>query len=107
MKDKVRERAESLPSDVWNCEACGATDSMKIRRSSLNPQFYADDIALKCMECWHFRTHGIPFESPDEFEAERDERDSRVIDFARDGEEPSPKERLAALGYLAKSKTHE
>lgn len=105
MKENVRGRAESLPNGVWDCEACGSEDSIQIRRSSLNEQFFADDISFKCMECWHFRTHGVPFDDPDVFGEELSDRDGRVVDFARDGNDV--RERLAALGYLGKAKTHE
>lgn len=73
---------------------------MAIRRSSLNQEFYADDVGLKCMECWHYRTHGIPFTDVDEFETEQALRAGRVLDFARDGD---TKAQLEALGYLAAS----
>jgi len=75
---------------------------MKIRRSSLNKQFKADDVGLKCMECWHYRTHGIPFEDAEEFDTEWTHRDSRVLDFTRENGEPNT-ENLKALGYIAAS----
>ena len=100
MKDKVRQRVDSLPHSVRECEVCRG--KMQIRRSSLNEQFYADDVMLKCKECYRIRTHGIPFEHPSDFEEEMSERDSRVLDFARDSHDPS--ETLEALGYIGKSK---
>lgn len=100
-KNKVRERVESLPDSVWDCERCESADAMQIRRSSLNTSFYADDVGLKCKHCRYYATHGIPFESPAEFSKELKARDGRVIDFARDTHNPS--ESLAALGYVAKA----
>jgi hypothetical protein len=101
VRDRVRERVnERLPASVWNCEACNSTDSMKVRRSSLNEQFLADDTGLKCMNCWHYRTHGIPFEDASVFHKERRARGRRVVDFTRDASGEPDKERLRALGYL-------
>lgn len=99
----VRERTASLPQSVWNCERCGNDGSMAIRRSSLNEQFMADDVGLKCMKCWYYATHGIPFDNPEQFHLEMDLRKHRVLDFANQGPSPSVSENLAALGYLAKS----
>lgn len=97
----VRDRVAALPDAMWDCERCGSIDSMMIRRSSLNEQFHADDVMLKCGVCWFTPTHGIPFEDQSVFREEWDNRDSRVHDFAQDA--ANPKERLAALGYLSKS----
>ena len=102
VKGKVEERVESLPDSVLDCEACGGSGTMQIRRSSLNKQFYADDVLLKCRSCYCVRTHGIAFEDPEQFEEELEHRDSRIIDFARDSHDPS--ETLKALGYIGKSK---
>lgn len=104
-RSHVRERANALPEAVWDCERCGADDSMAIRRSSLNEQFRADDILLKCMDCWYAASHGVPFTDPAQFEHELDElrEGQRVLDFAWDGDEPTPEENLAALGYIAGS----
>jgi len=102
--DRVRERVTSrLPASVWNCEACGSDDSMRIRRSSLNEQFLAEDTGLKCMNCWHYRTHGIPFEDASVFHEEHGARGGRVVDFTRDESGEPDKERLRALGYLGAS----
>lgn len=97
----VRERVATLPDTVWDCERCGSEDSMMIRRSSLNEQFHADDVAFKCMNCWSVVAHGIPFDDPEVFRDEFEKRPSRVHDFATDAAQP--RERLAALGYLSKS----
>lgn len=102
LKDRTRERAQSLPDPVWDCERCENEDCMQIRRSSLNEQFYADDIGLKCDPCEYFATHGVSFDNPDRFEEELRERDGRTIDFARDGHDPASQ--LEALGYTAKAK---
>lgn len=77
---------------------------MQLRRSSLNEQFYADDVGLKCSECRYYATHGIPFSDPEQFEEERSERGGRVVDYTEDNGE-SVAERLEALGYIAKSET--
>lgn len=104
-KNRVRERVAALPGQVRDCERCGDTDCMDIRRSSLNEQFYADDVGLKCMTCGYYATHGIPFTDPSRFMDELSERDGRVVDFARDGH--NPREQLEALGYVGKAQTHE
>ena len=103
-RERARERVNTLPNAVWDCEACGGNSTMQLRRSSLNTQFKADDVGLKCGECRFYRTHGIPFEDADEFDREREARDGRVLDFTRRDGEPD-KERLAALGYIAASDT--
>jgi len=99
---RVRERVETLPQTIRDCEACGADESMAIRRSSLNEQFLADDVSLKCMDCWYVRVHGIPFEDPETFEDELSDRGRRVLDFTESDGEPN-REQLAALGYIAAS----
>lgn len=103
LKERVKQRVSELSDAILDCEACGEEDSMQLRRSSLNQQFYADDVLLKCSSCYRTRTHGIAFEDPDRFKQEWDSRDGRVIDFARDSYDPS--ETLEALGYVGKSKT--
>lgn len=75
---------------------------MQLRRSSLNETFMADDVGLKCSECYYYATHGIPFESPEVFRGELDAREGRVRDFTRDNG-AMVAERLAALGYTAKA----
>lgn len=102
-RKRVEERAESLPKEVWNCERCETQGGMQIRRSSLNERFYADDLGLKCSNCRYYATHGIPFNDPEAFEAELEARETRVLDFAEEDGKPNT-ERLADLGYLAKSK---
>lgn len=102
-KERVRERVNSLPEDVWDCERCNSEDSMQLRRSSLNEQFLADDVGLKCAVCRYYATHGIPFDDPAHFHEERSMRGSRVLDFTRVNGEPD-KEQLRALGYLGASK---
>lgn len=107
-RDRVRDRVATLPDAVRDCERCGTAGAMAIRRSSLNQQFLADDVLLKCMECWYAATHGIPFDDPDAFDQELEELrgGGRVLDFAVDGDEPTPRENLEALGYIAASKEH-
>jgi len=70
LRRRVEERLNDLPDEVWNCERCGSEDSMQLRRSSLNKEFMADDIGLKCMECRYYATHGVPFLAPGVFDAE-------------------------------------
>lgn len=103
LEQRVRDRVADLPDSVKDCEACGGEGTMHLRRSSLNKQFLADDVGLKCLDCWHYRTHGIPFDDPDTFNAELQARGKRVIDFTRRDGEPDT-ERLRALGYLGASK---
>lgn len=99
-REKVRERVDNLPKSVWDCERCGESDSMKIRRSSLNQTFHADDCSLKCQNCWYFTTHGIPM-PPHDFAIEMELRGGkRVLDFVLDGPEKSVDENLKALGYI-------
>lgn len=98
LRAHVRERVDALPEGVRDCEACGATGEIAIRRSSLRPNPCADDVTLKCMSCYRTRTHGIPVDR-ETYEAELDQRDSRTLDFVNDG--PSDvEENLAALGYI-------
>lgn len=97
----VRDRVATLPDTVWDCERCGKEDSMVLRRSSLNEQFHADDVSLKCMNCWHVVAHGIPFDDPEAFLSEFEARSGRVYDIAADALNRA--DRLAALGYLSKS----
>lgn len=77
---------------------------MQLRRSSLNEEFMADDIGLKCANCYYYATHGVAFDDPKTFNAELENRGKRVLDFTEAENEPV-KERLENLGYLAKSKT--
>lgn len=100
-RDHVRERIDTLPDAVWNCERCDGGDTMQLRRSSLNEQFLADDVGLKCERCSYYATHGIPFEDPELFARETGLRDDRVLDFARDGPADSVAANLEALGYTA------
>lgn len=104
---RVRERLNCLPDAVWDCERCESAGSMQLRRSSLNEQFLADDIGLKCERCRYYATHGIPFSDPEQFARELGARDGRVLDVARDGPAESVSENLAALGYTAASKMEE
>lgn len=105
-RSRVRDRVASLPDSVRDCERCGTAGSMAIRRSSLNESFKADDVLLKCMACWYAATHGIPFTEPERFDHELNDLRGgrRTLDFAIDGPEPSARENLEALGYLAASK---
>lgn len=100
---QVKYRVSQLPDKIWDCERCGEEEGMEIRRSSLNDQFMADDIALKCQECYYFASHGVPFDDPHQFERELEERDSRILDFALGGPKSSAEENLEALGYIAKA----
>lgn len=102
-RERVRERVNRLPDSVWDCERCGSDSSMQIRRSSLNEQFLADDVGLKCSTCRYYATHGIPFEDASVFHEEHDARGSRVVDFTRDETGTQTRERLRALGYLGAS----
>jgi hypothetical protein len=104
LKQRVRERVQALPHSIFDCEACETDNSMQIRRSSLNEQFLADDVGLKCMECWHYRTHGIPFNDPDTFQSELQARGTRVLDFTTDEHGQPDTENLKALGYIGASK---
>lgn len=103
IKDNVRDRVAELPDAVHDCEACGAEASMQIRRSSLNEQFLADDVGLKCETCRFYRTHGIPFGDADEFNSEWEARSRRVVDFSRDEKGEPDEANLKALGYIAAS----
>jgi len=102
-RERVRERVQSLPSSVWDCERCGTAESMQVRRSSLNEQFLADDVGLKCSNCRYYATHGIPFEDASVFHEEHGARGGRVVDFTRDESGEPDKQRLRALGYLGAS----
>lgn len=106
---RVLERVEQLPDAVWDCERCQTRGSMQIRRSSLNPQFKADDIALKCSECRYFCKHGVPFEDPEGFRKEFAEmrNNVRTVDFAETehGPEDSVEDNLRHLGYLGAAET--
>lgn len=101
VRRRVRERLEALPDTVWDCERCGAEAAMQLRRSSLNEQFLADDVGLKCGRCSYYATHGIPFANPEQYALEAGERDGRVLDFATDGPADSVAANLDALGYTA------
>lgn len=101
----TEERLSELPDSVWDCERCGTDDSMQLRRSSLNKQFMADDVGLKCAECRYYATHGIPFDEPEQFERELADRGKRVVDYTEEDGDPVA-ERLAALGYTAKATQH-
>lgn len=104
IESRVRDRVSALPDPVLDCERCETDGSMEPRRSSLNQRFHADDVGLKCSACRYYATHGVPFEDPEEFDAELAARSSRVYDFAEGTEESDDvSERLAALGYLSKS----
>lgn len=106
--DLVRQRVNGLPNEAWNCERCGNKGSMQIRRSSLNEQFYADDVGLKCSNCYYYATHGVAFDDPDNFEYELNLRDGRVLDFAREeGPNDSVVDNLRQLGYLGRAKDEE
>lgn len=94
----TRDRLADLPEGIWDCEACGATDAMQVRRSSLRPEPCADDISLKCAECYHVRPHGVPV-TRESYESEMDERGRRTVDAVDDGPD-SVEENLAALGYI-------
>lgn len=94
----VRDRVGGLPETVQDCEGCGAVESMQIRRSSLRPEPCADDVTLKCGECYRIRTHGIPITRA-AYEAEMGLRDGRTVDFVDDGP-ASVTENLRALGYI-------
>lgn len=100
-RELTRERADQLPTGVWDCEGCGGEGTMEIRSSHLNRDVYADDIKFKCMNCYMVRRHGVPFEHLDEYEAEKERRPGTVVDFATDPEPAT--ERLEALGYLARA----
>lgn len=101
-KARVQSRVSSLPDSVFDCERCDTDNAMQIRRSSLNEQFYADDVGLKCSNCRYYATHGIPFETAETFKRERAARNNRVVDFTEE-ENEQVKERLEALGYLGKA----
>lgn len=100
----TEDRLSRLPDSVWDCERCGEENTMQLRRSSLNEQFFADDVGLKCSVCYYYATHGIAFESSQQFKRELNERDSRVRDYTEEDGDPV-KERLEALGYMAKSES--
>lgn len=102
-RDCVYDRVESLPPAVRDCERCGSEDSLEIRRSSLNVQVMADDVLLKCLECWFVATHGIPFSDEEAFEHELEDlrEGRRTLDFAFEDGWETPAENLKALGYLA------
>lgn len=97
--EAVRARVKGLPESVLDCEACGGTGTMEIRRSSLRPEPCADDCTLKCMSCYRIRTHGIPV-SRETYKSERAAREGRVLDFVDEGPEPSRDANLKALGYI-------
>lgn len=101
---RVRDRLTDLSNHIWDCERCKCNGSMQLRRSSLNEEFMADDIGLKCSECYYYATHGVAFNDPKTFRAELADRGKRVLDFTEEENKPV-KERLENLGYLAKSKT--
>lgn len=102
----VRERVEQLPDGVWDCEGCGSEDSMAIRRSGMNHSAYANDVILKCMECWRIRTHGIPYESEEQFHKEKELRGQRILDFAKEsGVSDDVADNLEALGYVGKAES--
>lgn len=101
-ESRVKERVNSLPDTVLDCERCGGNQTMQIRRSSLNEQFKADDIGLKCSRCRFYATHGVPFEDEKTFDEERLARGRRVLDFTREDGRPT-EQRLEALGYLAEA----
>lgn len=103
-KNKVVERVKELPEGVRDCERCGGTNTMQIRRSSLNEGFMADDITLKCEDCYYVATHGVPFDDPVLFKMAMDNRNGRVLDFGSNLEGDKVSENLEALGYIAKSK---
>lgn len=97
-RQHVRDRVADLPDTVRDCEACGAVDSMQIRRSSLLPGPCADDCTLKCLSCYRTRTHGIPV-ARETLETELEWRDGRTLDFVDDGPNATVEANLAALGY--------
>lgn len=101
-KQATRERAESLPPAVWDCEACRGSETMAIRSSHLNRDVYADDIKFKCMACYHIRVHGVPFTDLEAFEHENERRPGTIVDFATDPEHQAA-EQLEALGYTARA----
>lgn len=98
-RQHVRERVQSLPVTVRNCEGCGEADAMQIRRSSLRPEPCADDVTLKCGTCRMIRTHGIPV-TRRTYETELEWREGRTLDFVDDGPEDSVEANLEALGYI-------
>lgn len=102
-RDHSRDRADALPSAVWECDICGGR--MKLRSSHLNRDVMADDLKFKCMDCWHVRRHGVPFTDPKAFHAEAERRPGTIVDFGLNSgrETPDAAERLEALGYLAKA----
>lgn len=109
-REATRSRAQRLPSGVWDCEVCGGTDSMAVRSSHLNGDVYADDITFKCLDCYHVRTHGVPFEKITEYHEERECRPGTIVDFGmnaseRDTASPEVADRLEALGYLARAES--
>lgn len=99
--ETVRERVAELPDGVQDCEGCGGEETMQIRRSSLRPEPCADDVSLKCSECRHVRTHGIPV-TRETYEREMGLRNgSRTLDFVDDGPYgPDVETNLKALGYV-------
>lgn len=94
----VRNRVDQLPLGVWDCEGCGGTDSMQIRRSSLRGRPCADDVTLKCAACYRIRTHGIPIDR-ETYEIELEDRDGRTLDFVEHGPD-SVDANLQSLGYV-------
>lgn len=99
LHDAVRERVAGLPDSVRDCPACGGTATMHIRRSSLRAEPCADDVLLKCADCYRAQTHGIPIDR-ETYAAELDRRGRRVLDFVDDGPAETVVENLAALGYI-------
>lgn len=97
--ERVRDRVAQLPDAVWDCEACGGTDTMKVRRGSLRENPCAEDTTLKCMSCFRIRTHGIPIERA-VYKADLDDRPGRTLDFVNDGPNDGVAENLSALGYV-------
>jgi hypothetical protein len=91
MLEATKDRVENLPETVRQC--CGET--MKIRRSSLRDEPCADDVTLKCTNCYRIQTHGIPI-NRDTYESEMDNRGSRTVDAV----DRNPKDNLKALGYI-------
>lgn len=84
-------RVNGLPDAVTEC--CG--QRMKIRRSSLRDEPCADDVLLKCTNCYRVQTHGIPI-TRQEYETEMAERGRRIVDMV----DRDPRTNLEALGYI-------
>ena len=91
MLESTKERVANLPESVKQC--CG--EEMNIRRSSLRENPCADDVTLKCTNCYRIQTHGIPI-SRETYEKELAERDGRTVDAV----DIDPNKNLQALGYI-------